>query len=77
MPVGEWEEVARCCAQIASFPPATPFSAPGGEGSPGTLGTRQATPLGRLALARCRVGRFAAPTGNFQANDEPGLRIRT
>ena len=46
MPVGEWEEVARCCAQIASFPPATPFSAPGGEGSPGTLGTRQATPRG-------------------------------
>ena len=74
MPVGEWEEAGRRCASF--FPPSTPFSAPGGEGSPGTLGTRQAKPLGCSALARCRVGRFAAPTGNFQVNDEPGLRIK-
>ena len=78
MPVGEWEEVARRCAKIASFPPATPFSAPGGEGSPGTLGTRQGTPLGGAWLWRCAGReRFAAPMGNFQANDEPGLRIRS
>ena len=74
MPVGEWEEVARCCAQIASFPPATPFSALGGEGSPARSARAKARPWRCLDLARYRAGRFTAPTGNFQAN-ELGLRI--
>ena len=50
----------RRCAQIASFPPATPFSALGGEGSPGTLGTRQGTPLGGAWLWR-GAGRGGSP----------------
>ena len=82
MPVGEWEEVRAAAPggqrPIASFPPATPFSAPGGEGSPGTLGTRQGTPLGGAWTWRCAGwGGSPHPTGNFQANDEPSLRIRS
>ena len=58
MPVGEWEEAGRRCASF--FPPTTPFSAPGGEGSPGTLGTRLGTPLGNAWHGRC-VERGGSP----------------
>jgi len=77
MPVGEWEEV-RAAPPDCFFPTRHALFCPGRRGLTGhARHAPRHAPGGCLDLALCRAGRFAAPTGNFQANDEPSLRIRS